>query len=61
MITQTDRAGFPADVTVPLTNVRVAGCASDSPGDTVAIKAIGTVIRNKSFIAAPLPPEPVQS
>ena len=61
MMTQTDRAGFPADVTVHLTNVRVTGCASDSPGDTVAIKAIGTVIRNKSFMAVPLHPELVQT
>jgi hypothetical protein len=58
-LTQTDRAGFPADVTVPLTNVRVTGCASASPGDTAAINAIGTVSRNKSFIAVPLHPEPV--
>jgi hypothetical protein len=39
--------------------VRVPGWASDSPGDTAAINAIGTVIRNKSFIAVPLHPEPV--
>jgi hypothetical protein len=48
-ITQTDRAGFPAEVTVPFTNVRALGCASDIPGDAAATNAIGTVTWNASF------------
>jgi len=47
-------------MTVPFTNVRVAACASDGPGDAAAINAIGTMIRNASFIAVPLHPEHVQ-